>query len=284
MSYEVLRMIIVDAVQTNRFLKFMDISSAYLNAPIDQEIYLALPQGVKSQYDKVLFNQCVVLKLKKALFGIVQSSRLCCLLTYEQDGKVLANFGYFIDDCVISAVDETTANLTINKITSAFEATVSKKDSNGCIDMLGIKIKEFRSKSGLEKVELNQADYIAKLGARLGIFRGKKYKTPMTPNFKFDPHDEDNFMDVSGYKLSRKIKLYRKYVGCLMYIALTTRPDIAFTANFLSRFALYPHDKLFAQISRAVNYLVASKNHKICYSNPSFPIRPLLLVIWKKRN
>ncbi|GMG54485.1 unnamed protein product [Ambrosiozyma monospora] len=288
MSYEVLRMILVNAVQTNKFLKFMDISSAYLNAPIDHEIYLALPQGVKSQYDKVLSNQSVVLKLKKAIFGLRQSSRLwylrfteylcsvgfkqhkevSCLLTYEQDGKVLANFGYFIDDCVISAVDEATADLIINKITSVFEATVSEKDSSGCIDMLGIKIKEYRTKSGvLNKIELNQADYITKLGARLGIFRGKRYMTPMTPNFKFDPHDEDNFMDVSGYKLSRKIKLYREYVGCLMYISLTTRPDLAFTSIYLSRFALYPHDKLFGQIRRAVNYLVASKNYKICYSN-----------------
>ncbi|GMF01724.1 unnamed protein product [Ambrosiozyma monospora] len=103
--------------------------------------------------------------------GFKQHKEVGSLLTYEPNGKVLANFGYFIDDCIISAVNEATANLIVKKICSTFESVVSEKDANGCIDMLGINIKEVRHNGVQERLELNQADYITKLGDKVGIHR-----------------------------------------------------------------------------------------------------------------
>ncbi|GME74363.1 unnamed protein product [Ambrosiozyma monospora] len=65
---------------------------------------------------------------------------------------------------------------------------------------------EVRHNGVLERLELNQADYITKLGDKVGIHRGKKYMTPMTPGFQFDPHDKNNVLNINGYTLSQKLK------------------------------------------------------------------------------
>ncbi|MCI48363.1 reverse transcriptase, partial [Trifolium medium] len=48
----------------------MDVKSAFLNGPIDKEVYVAQPPGyeVKNQEEKVY-------KLKKALYGLKQAQR-----------------------------------------------------------------------------------------------------------------------------------------------------------------------------------------------------------------
>ena len=51
----------------------MDVKTAYLNAPIDHDIYIHQPKGyeVKNKDGKVLY--C---KLKKSLYGLKQSGRM----------------------------------------------------------------------------------------------------------------------------------------------------------------------------------------------------------------
>ena len=46
----------------------MDVKSAYLNAPLDYEIYVELLEGFKGK------NGNYVWKLKKSLYGLKQSS------------------------------------------------------------------------------------------------------------------------------------------------------------------------------------------------------------------
>ena len=50
----------------------MDVNTAYLNAPIDCEIYMEQPEGykLKSRTDREL-----VCKLKRRLYGLKQSGR-----------------------------------------------------------------------------------------------------------------------------------------------------------------------------------------------------------------
>ena len=50
----------------------MDVKTAYLNAPIDYEIYMDQPEG----YEQLCNFKCkTVCKLNKSLYGLIQSGR-----------------------------------------------------------------------------------------------------------------------------------------------------------------------------------------------------------------
>ena len=50
----------------------MDVKTAYLNAPIDCEIYIEQPEGFEQQGENGVKLVC---KLQKSLYGIKQSGR-----------------------------------------------------------------------------------------------------------------------------------------------------------------------------------------------------------------
>ncbi len=64
-------------------------------------------------------------------------------------------------------------------------------------------------------------------------------------------------------------KVYQEIVGCLLWLANTTRPDICYLAEFLARFVATPTQSRLDQALRVVLYLVQSRNHGIALGNAS---------------
>lgn len=60
------------AIQTDMFLHQMDVKIGYLNAPIDCEIFMELPEGFEKFGEK---GEKFVCKLRKSLYGLKQSGR-----------------------------------------------------------------------------------------------------------------------------------------------------------------------------------------------------------------
>ena len=58
---------------------------------------------------------------------------------------------------------------------------------------------------------------------------------------------------------------YRGIVGCLNYLALTARPDIAHTANILSLFVENPGNKHCNAAKACLRYLKGRKSEKPFY-------------------
>ena len=67
-----IRLLMQLAVQNDMFIHQMDVKSAYLNAPIEREIYVEQPSGFEIKGDK---EGKLVFKLKKSLYGLKQSGR-----------------------------------------------------------------------------------------------------------------------------------------------------------------------------------------------------------------
>ena len=61
------RLLLQIAVQYDLLIHHIDVKNAYINAPLDYEIYVELPEGFKGK------NGNYVWKLKKSLFGLKQS-------------------------------------------------------------------------------------------------------------------------------------------------------------------------------------------------------------------
>lgn len=59
---------------------------------------------------------------------------------------------------------------------------------------------------------------------------------------------------------------YRELVGCLTYLANTTRPDLAFAANVLSRFNTNPGRAHWRAAKHTLRYLIGTLNFGITYT------------------
>ncbi|GMG22041.1 unnamed protein product [Ambrosiozyma monospora] len=98
MTYEVLRLLLAEAIHSRRYVLVLDVNAAYLNADIDREIYIEVPEGEKLQYtpESISKDEIVVLKLNKALYGLVQSGRLWAL----ELGSFLVSIGFKDVQCL----------------------------------------------------------------------------------------------------------------------------------------------------------------------------------------
>ena len=66
-----LRLLLSFAVQRDLKLKQLDVKTAYLNAEIDEEIFVQQPLGFEVLKD----GENLVCELKKSLYGLKQSGR-----------------------------------------------------------------------------------------------------------------------------------------------------------------------------------------------------------------
>lgn len=118
-------------------------------------------------------------------------------------------------------------------------------------------------------ISIDQTRYIEQILARFGMENCKPQSTPS-----------------SGIKLSKTMcaespedkqtmeKLpYREVVGCLMYLATSTRPDIAFTTGVLSRFLSNPGEAHWVEAKRVLRYLQGTKGLKLMLGGKNMTLK-----------
>lgn len=104
------------------------------------------------------------------------------------------------------------------------------------------------------KIQLSQIEMIEKA---LKLFRMTDCigsKVPMEQNFVYDKNSKE-FNE----------HLYRSLIGCLSYIALSTRPDIQFSVSYLSRYLNKPNIQLWKAAKRILRYLKETKYLKLTF-------------------
>jgi hypothetical protein len=84
----------------------------------------------------------------------------------------------------------------------------------------------------------------------------------MDVTIKFD--DTDEAPDVEKIQSLTKFG-YANLIGSLMYLAVATRPDIAYSVNKLAQYTSEPRSKHWTAIKRIFRYLKGTKHHGIVY-------------------
>lgn len=95
---------------------------------------------------------------------------------------------------------------------------------------------------------LNQSEYIQKLLERFNMTDAKGKKTPVEKDLKLNDQTEEETQND-----------YRQLIGCLMYLANSTRPDIAFAVNYFSRFQSKPNEEHWMYAKHILRYLKNTK-------------------------
>ena len=97
-------------------------------------------------------------------------------------------------------------------------------------------------------IMLSQTHYIDAMLTRFGLEGANPVHTPLDPNVNLDPeYDEhDNVPDDRGPAS------YATIVGSLMYAALGSRPDIAYSVQRLAQFTRNPGPKHWTAVKRVL--------------------------------
>ena len=109
--------------------------------------------------------------------------------------------------------------------------------------------------------------YVADLLDEWNLANCKPASTPFPSNIMDLPVAPPNSLpDISDADLLPK---YQRIVGCLLYLAVATRPDIAYYAMWLGQFNAGPSRRHFLAAKHVLRYLSGTKNLALCLGSPS---------------
>lgn len=241
-------------------IEHLDITTAFLNGELQETIYMEQPPGFENG------DKSKVCLLQKGIYGLKQASRIW----YEKVNKLLCENGFckskcepciyihktenslmivalYVDDFYVFYNNELHKNKLFKLLTKEFDC----KQLGTLKNCLGINV----TREG-NTLRLDQKDYIRKLLKRFGMEQCKPVSTPMAVNFKFE-----NDIDLS----SNDTYSYRELMGCLMYLSVCTRPDIAFACSQLSQYNVNFNKSHWIAAKRILRYLAGTINYALCF-------------------
>ncbi|MBW0533530.1 hypothetical protein O181_073245 [Austropuccinia psidii MF-1] len=221
-----LRTLISYATASDLKFEQLDIKSAFLNAPLEENVYLTIPQGL----DRNKKNTC--LKLKRAIYGLKQAP----LAWYRRLSSWLVDFGFSISKADSSVfylksndpiwlflhVDDIGIfgrNLT--NLKKAIEQEFQTKLLGSADLMLGIKIIHQP-----DTITLTQSHHIDSLLESYGMSNFKHTTTPLIPNMHLEAASRMCQEEFASLKIN-----YQSAVGSLSYLSTATRPDLSYSTR-----------------------------------------------------
>jgi hypothetical protein len=245
------RMILALGAQLGLTIHQMDVDTAFLNAPITEDIWVKVPEGTKLPE-----GDDGVYKLLKSLYGLKQAPREWnnmindylisqgferleadpCIYRKEVtttvnnvETKQYIFITLYVDDLIISA---STKSL-IRELKKSLCLKFKMKDLGVIKQILGMGVLHDRIN---HKIYLSQSQYIKQLLKEYSRYNIKSYNTPMDNR----THYCKDMCPKSGSQDQQKMSLlpYRELIGALLWICNGSRPDIAYAVTTLAKFYL----------------------------------------------
>ena len=190
-SWTSIRMLTIMSLQKNWKTKQIDFSNAFVHAPIDRDVYVALP--IMFQDSSGTESKELCLKLKKSLYGLKDAPKLWSdylakaliangMKPSAHDPAVYLGHGMaiavYVDDLLFFGPDEgKMEELIENFQTDGFELKREKGGDDPAYDFLGIHVQELGN-----KVKLTQFGLIKKFLATVGMESCHAKATPCSKN------------------------------------------------------------------------------------------------------
>jgi hypothetical protein len=243
----------------------MDVISAYLQSPVDGDIYVKLPPGYEKKNEA---GEDLVGRLVKSLYGLRQASRNwyvtirkwflsyglkpsaadpCVFVFVREDGATLVVVLY-VDDMMIAGSNK--------QIVDDFKQAIMKrfavKDQGELRWVLGVEVIRDRKRRTLE---INQRVYVEKTLDRLGMGDSKPVSTPAAnvPRRMSQEEEPTNNRE------------YQSTIGAMMYAREVSRLDIAFAVQCGGRHMQRTASVHMAAAKRILRFLRGTSSDGIIY-------------------
>ena len=273
------RLLLSLAAQSGDYVEVCDVAQAFIQAhdlPEGYDLYVIPPVGVDE-------DPLYCWKLIKPLYGLAASPRMWAdtlrswllstgwtpvafedTLYHFASGTTRLLLCFHVDDILFSSNDQAAREEFKRKLLSRFDAKALGPVST----FLGVDVARNHAKG---TISLSQTALIQGLLARHGMSDCNPTKTPLSPGCKLVAADRPDHPDPI---LCRQ---YRDICGSLSYLALWTRPDLAFTAQALACHMSNPGPIHMAQALHALRYLRGTSLLSLTYSRQKPCLANLLL-------
>ncbi|CAI7806973.1 unnamed protein product [Closterium sp. NIES-53] len=238
-------------------IKQMDITTAFLNGIILEELYMLQPEGLDDGSGRVC-------RLKKAIYGLKQAPRAW----YHKLEETLLAGGFKKSECdhslfllqekeqflmLLVYVDDillfSKSYAMIEHVEDMLEMQFKCSKMGDVKYYLGMHVERDLDKGVLR---LHQRRYCEGLAEKYGLQDGGKPATPLPSRFTVEPCADEEVVGESDRKL------FHSMVGALNYAANHTRPDIAFATSRLASVVSRPSHEQLEAAKRLVRYVSAT--------------------------
>lgn len=263
--HSTIRMLFGLSVKLGLKVYHLDVKTAFLNGYLEEDVYMRQPEGfvLKSTENKVC-------KLKKAVYGLKQSSRAW----NKRVDEVLLEIDYskskyepclyikkchesitvvalYVDDFFIFGNNMPEIEFLKGHLCSYFKI----KDLGEAKQILGVRISQEKG-----QIKLDQEGYIDQILKRFDMSNSNSVATPMEVNLGLEAGD----LKSDG---TNNVNIpYQRLIGSLMYIAVLTRPDIAYSVSFLSQFNSCYTEAHWKSAKRLLRYLQGTKSKCLTFT------------------
>lgn len=258
LRYSTLRLLFALSVKLNFNITHLDVTTAFLNGFLDENVYMQLPPNLECKANSVL-------KLKRAIYGLKQSARAWnkrindCLLELgyvksklepclysKKCKKEQIIIAIFVDDFFIfSNSPSMTETLKKNLVTN-----FKIKDLGELKQCLGMRVKRYENGS----ISLDQKKFVEQILIKFNMLDCKSADTPIENNLKLE----------KGVEMYKQYP-YQQLMGSLMYLSVLTRPDIAFSVSYLSQFNNCYTSVHWKHAKRILKYLQKTKSYGLLF-------------------
>ena len=157
--------------------------------------------------------------------------------------------GVYVDDIILAGKSEGKLAEVKDQLSREFDI----KDLGELNYLLRMKIEQRE-----DSIWIGQPAYTKNLLEMLGMQDCKPVYTPVSLCSKLNKaSDEDKCVDQ---------KKYQSAIGSLMYLSVSTRPDITYAVNTLARFTSKPTKEHWTALKRLLRYLRGTLTHGILYT------------------
>ena len=252
----------------------MDVKTAFLHAPLQEDIFIEACDGMQ-------VPKGTILKLMKSLYGLKQAPRewylqLSKFITDQGYTKSKIDAGVYFkgsgaDKIIISVYVDDILIFGGNRVTDEILDLKRKLDNQFKLDDLGM----VKNILGMEVERKNDLVYLCQNKYLNKQFT--KFRLPSTPQQrKAVPITKAAYAEVvdtnakrSTSVLDKKEYPFRSLIGSLLYANICSRPDISFALSTLASHNSDPRLMHWNALLDLLRYLRDTQEHKITYGKLS---------------
>lgn len=260
-KYATLRTLLAKVAAEDLELDQIDIKTAFLQGELDKEIWVTQPPGYE------LGPSHLACRLNKALYGLKQAPR-CWHARLERE---LLDMGFRVSEAdpglymcdmpspqyILTYVDDMTIAGTrerVDKVKSELLKKLDGRDLGPISSYLGLAVHRDREK---RTVKISHQRMISDLVQEYGLADCHPRQLPLSTGANLTASDGDP-LDLSVYP-------YRRLVGSLMHLSVTTRPDISYAVGVLARHMAHPTMPHWLAAKGVLRYLAGTTDTGITF-------------------
>jgi hypothetical protein len=279
-STEGLLTVLAVSASKGHVLRTVDVEGAYLECDMPSDVYMRLGSDVSELLleadpnfaSYVRADGSIAVRLRKALYGTVQASRLW----YEKISGILISNGFrmnsydkcifykrhngdnivltlHVDDVLVSSTTHLGADYCSSILKRSFSAI--NESSGADLEYLGIKIQR-----GRDGVLITMPGYTQDcIQAFSKHDRVGTYNSPCDTNLFVVDNDSPPLSAASA-------EAFHSIVAKVLYLATKVRPDLTTAVSFLCSRVQKSTNEDWKKLKRVISYLATTVNHGILYS------------------